>query len=285
MKMLRITLVVLLACIAIAKCEITTAVLPRMVGGQNNVVGDAPSVVSIRVPRHIPNAPETFCGGTIINLNHVLTSVQCVHNETFQLLNPSEFRIVAGDLNIMVPTFRRFTTSASHIYTHPSYTVNPRTNDIAVIRTSTPFPPLHNTIDFAVRNAHVLPNNNPCRFIGWSSSTEAGALNPVQQFIVANIFDRTECNGPNVHRGLVLDNMICAGTLTASPTVCTGNLGGGLFCQVGTVWQLTGVLSFGVGCGTASTPGVYTQVRFFQTWINQQLTRTDATPAGSLVYA
>lgn len=49
--------------------------------------------------------------------------------------------------------------------------------------------------------------------------------------------------------------------------------------------QLTGVLSFGIGCGTNNIPGVYTQVRFFETWINQQLTRTDATPAGTVVAA
>ncbi|XP_037030316.1 trypsin alpha-3-like [Bradysia coprophila] len=283
--MLQTKLLVLLACIVIAKCEITTSVLPRMVGGQETVAGFAPSVVSIRIPRHVANAPEAFCGGTIINLNHILTSVQCVHNETFQLLNPSEFRIVAGDLNIMLPTFRRFTTSASHIYTHPSYTVNPRSNDIAVMRTSTPFPSPHNTIDFSARSTRVLPNGHACRFVGWSSATATGILNPAQQFIPANIFDRGECNGPNVHRGLVLDNMICAGSLTVTPSVCTGNLGGGLFCQVGNEWQLTGVLSFGIGCGVINTPGVYTQVRFFETWINQQLTRTDATPAGSLVYA
>ncbi len=90
--------------------------------------------VSIRVPRHAPDAPETFCTGTIINANHILTSIQCVHNESYQLLNPSEFRIIAGDLNVFLPSFRRFTTSASHIYTHPDYTISPRTNDIAVMR-------------------------------------------------------------------------------------------------------------------------------------------------------
>lgn len=90
-----------------------------------------------------------------------------------------------------------------------------------------------------------------------------------------------------MHRGRVLDHMMCAGTVAANaPSVCIGNLGGGLFCPVRqNEWQLTGVLSFGIGCGLANTPGVYTQVRFFETWINQQLTRTDATPAGTLVVA
>lgn len=79
--------------------------------------------------------------------------------------------------------------------------------------------------------------------------------------------------------------MICAGTFANTPAVCIGNLGGGLFCQVRNTWELTGVLSLTHGCGTVNTPGVYTQVRFFEAWINQQFTRTDATPAGSLVHA
>lgn len=270
-------------------------------------------------------APERFCSGTIINSNHILTAAQCVHNDTYHLINPAEFRIIAGDLNIMVPSYRRFTTSASHIYTHPSYTINPRTNDLAVIRvrkrmelsisdktvhciffkTSTSFPANHNTIDWSFRTTRVLPNALVCRFVGWGAAvnisiklkllkqnkfsyfkqTATGLLNPVQQRIDAPILDRNACNAADVHRGLVLDNMICAGSLTTTPSLCTGNAGGGLFCQANNFWQLTGVLSFGIGCGVQNIPGVYTQVRFFETWINQQLTRTEATPAGTLVYA
>lgn len=286
--MLRNTVVVLLALIVVANCDHGKEILPRMVGGVNTVAGEAPSVVSIRVPRQEGNAAETFCSGTIINLNHIITSCQCVHDETNRLINPSSFRIIAGDLNIMVPSFRRFTTSASHIYTHASYTINPRTNDIAVMRTSTSFPSLHNSIDWSFRNTHILQNNLQCRFVGWSTPTIAGLLNPVQQGINVAILDRNVCNGVDVHRGRVLDHMLCAGTLAATPSVCTGNLGGGLFCPVSpesTMLQLTGVLSFGIGCGTTNNPGVYTQVRFFETWINQQLTRTDATAAGTVVVA
>ncbi|KAJ6643592.1 Transmembrane protease serine 3 [Pseudolycoriella hygida] len=282
--MLRNTLVVLLAVFTVtAKCELDTNIVPSMVGGSVSLEGQAPSVVSIRVPRQAPNAPETFCQGTIINLNHILTSCQCVHNETNNLINPAWFRIIAGDLNIVVPSYRRFSTTASHIYTHPGYTISPRTNDIAVMRTTTSFPAGHNTIDWAPRNTHVLRNGLPCVFFGWGAATVTGVLNPVQQSIPAPILERNDCNAANVHRGLVIDNMICAGSLAATPNVCTGNLGGGLFCPARNTFELTGILSFGLGCGTANIPGVYTQVRFFEQWINQQLTRTDATPAGTLV--
>jgi trypsin len=45
--------------------------------------------------------------------------------------------------------------------------------------------------------------------------------------------------------------------------------------------RLSGVLSFGFGCGAANQPGVYTQIRFFRTWIQQQFNREDIPPAGT----
>lgn len=119
----------------------------------------------------------------------------------------------------------------------------------------------------------------------YNRKTAAAAINPVQQFVAANILNRNICNELINHQGKVLDHMICAGLLTTGNGVCTGNLGGGLFCNVNNMWQLTGVLSFGIGCGAANDPGVYTQVRFFEAWINQQFTRTDPTPAGTSVVA
>jgi len=283
--MLRNTLLVLLAFIVVAKCENVKSIFPRMVGGTNTVSGEYPSVVSIRVPQQNPAAPNTYCVGTIINVNHVLTSAQCVHNSTNHLMNPSWFHIIAGDLNMIVPTFRRFPTTASHIYTHPSYTINPLTNDLAVIRTSAPFPTLHNTIDWAIRNTHVLGVEQLCRYVGWGTTTTTGIINPVQQRLDVPILNRNVCNAANVHQGRVLDHMICAGSVAATSGACTGNLGGPLFCFTNNWWQLTGILSFGINCGSVNSPGVYTQVRFFETWINTQLTRTDATPAGTLVVA
>lgn len=114
--------------------------------------------------------------------------------------------------------------------------------------------------------------------------TATGIINPIQQRIDATIVNRNDCNAANQHQGQVLDHMICAGNTAATPSLCTGNLGGGLFCQGSAdQWELTGVLSFGIACGALNTPGVFTQVRFFEPWINQQFTRTDATPAGTLV--
>lgn len=90
--------------------------------------------VSIR--RQGAGARNVYCSGTIVNANHIVTATSCAHESgaDLRLINPFWFRIIAGDLNILVPSFRRFETRASHIYTHPQYAFQPRQNDIAVMR-------------------------------------------------------------------------------------------------------------------------------------------------------
>lgn len=56
-----------------------------------------------------------------------------------------------------------------------------------------------------------------------------------------------------------------------------GSIGSGLFCNN----ELTGVLSFGLGCGAANNAAVFTQIRFFENWIRQQFTRNDTIAPGT----
>jgi secreted trypsin-like serine protease len=238
-------------------------------------------VVSIR--RQADGQPNNvYCSGTIVNANHVVTAAACVHDTTFNLINPFWFRIIAGDLNIINPSFQRFTTRATHIYTHPDYGFNPPRNNVAVMRTLDSFPVPSNNIDFAVRNSIPLPVNHNCRFIGWGSQTDTGATLATQRWVNAPIIEQT-CGGVPI-----TDNMLCAGSLQATNPisgVCTGNLGGGLFCNVNGWWEFTGILAGGVGCGAPNIAGQYMRVRDFETWINQQFTRNDATNPGIPVQA
>jgi secreted trypsin-like serine protease len=281
---LKISSVLLLAFVVTAHCDVEN-ILPRVIGGTPAVVGQAPSVVSIRVPLQVGATTQTYCTGTIVNVNHVVTSCLCVQTSTFLLVNPFWFTITAGDLNIVSPSYGRFTTNATHIYTHPAYTFTPRANDIAVMRTSQPFPFPHNTIDFAVRNIRPLTTGHNCRFTGWGVNAPGAELvQPLQQVLPANILDRALCNAAGVHPG-IQDNMICAGILGANSGVCMGGQGGPLFCNVDGWWEFTGVLTLGLGCGVQNTPGVYMQVREFNAWIDQQFTRTDRTEPGTQLIA
>ncbi|XP_062542498.1 serine protease 1-like [Armigeres subalbatus] len=242
---------------------------PRLTGGTNTVPGQFPSAVSIDSPHNL------HCGGTILNRQHVLTAAWCVmHPTTFTLINPFWLRVTAGDVNLVTSTIRREVRNVTHLFVHPNYNRLTNNHDLAVIRVNTLFPEFHNTIEPAVINTRLLSDGTACLFAGWGSATDGAAatLNPVQRVITVPILPTGTCNGATVHANRVLSTMFCAGSIAATPnTVCQGNIGGGVFCND----QLAGVLTFGTACGAANQPGVYIDIRQYQTWIQNQFTRTD----------
>jgi hypothetical protein len=50
-----------------------------------------------------------------------------------------------------------------------------------------------------------------------------------------------------------------------------GDGGSPLVCEQDSVSYLIGLVSWGIGCGTASIPGVYIDVSFYIKWIEKQI--------------
>lgn len=215
--------------------------------------------------------PVAVCGGAIINNLNVLTNTQCLLNTNFLLLPANQVQLVAG-LNSINMTAPRITAWA--LYTHPQYNPFNFNNDIGVIRTMTPltFPnvpiPL---VAPGILNDQIAFDTQACSLAAWNRN------NNLLQTIAPPIVNRDQCNELAVNQGRITDPMICAGVLTAGPGVCAPNIGAILYCD----GRVTGILSSGFGCGAANNPGVYTQTRFFNEWINVQLQRQDVPAANS----
>uniref|UniRef100_A0A1B0DRA1 Uncharacterized protein n=1 Tax=Phlebotomus papatasi TaxID=29031 RepID=A0A1B0DRA1_PHLPP len=60
---------------------------PRIIGGTPAVMGEFPGKVSVqsRLGSH-------FCGGTLIDLSHILTASHCVTDSRAQVFNPASVR-------------------------------------------------------------------------------------------------------------------------------------------------------------------------------------------------
>lgn len=168
-------------------------------------------------------------------------------------------------------------------------------SDLAVLRVGEPYPEFHNSIEPVLRSNQLLPPGTACRFVAWGkkmfwnvfsliiikfsnqgAATNAvnAAIQPDLRVINAPTILTATCNAANIHANRVLAVHICAGSIAATNPVtgaCAGNIGSGLYCNN----QLAGLLSFGTSCGAVNIPGVYTDIRLYQEWINAQLIRTD----------
>uniref|UniRef100_A0A8C6V7X5 trypsin n=1 Tax=Neogobius melanostomus TaxID=47308 RepID=A0A8C6V7X5_9GOBI len=72
--------------------------------------------------------------------------------------------------------------------------------------------------------------------------------------------------------GRIRDAMFCAGKEQGGADACQGDSGGPLSCFNGSRYELAGLISWGVGCGRAKMPGVYTKTQSFVPWISDVIT-------------
>merc|ERR1712241_1197221 len=81
--------------------------------------------------------------------------------------------------------------------------------------------------------------------------------------------------------GGITSSMICAGSSSGGIDSCQGDSGGPFICN-GPNGQgvLTGVVSFGVGCGLASHSGVYARTTAVLDWIKANMDSGTAGPPG-----
>ncbi|XP_077299761.1 CLIP domain-containing serine protease B8-like [Arctopsyche grandis] len=259
-----------------------TTVVNRIVGGEDAKLGDYPWMARLGYRRSGSPNPLYRCGGTLISRRYVLTAAHCVSNLPTSL----ELTTVRlGELDDRNDTDCSGTDcgdppqdfSPEQVLVHPTYN-NPRlSNDIALVRLTTPVTVTRFVSPLCLPFADTLERvqNLTGRQVivaGWgSTNTGIMAGSATLKWVRLSIISTTQCIQTYRTRFniTVSTSQVCTGGIE-NMDACEGDSGGPLFfeAETGRRASLIGIVSFGPRrCGTAALPGVYTRVESFLDWI------------------
>uniref|UniRef100_A0A8C6TYL7 Neurotrypsin n=1 Tax=Neogobius melanostomus TaxID=47308 RepID=A0A8C6TYL7_9GOBI len=222
------------------------------------------------------------CGATLIDTCWVLTSAHCFKRHGN---GTKEYKVRVGDYHSLVPEEYEEEYGVDQIVLHPSYHGNSNDYDIALVRLS-PGAIGHAPGECVSFNRHVLPACLPhrkervlkqatnCHITGWGDTGRS--YSKTLQQAPLELLPRRHCQ-LHFHSAFT-SRMLCAGSLQTDKRVdsCRGDSGGPLVCErPGGGWVVYGVTSWGLACRTQQSPGVYTKVSAFSSWIRKIVAQTN----------
>ncbi|MBC7661361.1 MAG: serine protease [Chitinophagaceae bacterium] len=244
---------------------------PQIIGGKRSLA--APYFVSL----HYAGSEQPFCGGSLIEKDLVITAAHCV----VSLAHPVEVWLAMKDLDNKPQS-----TAVEAIDIHPLYTPDGVHNDLALLHLGPVAP--HSgrrikPIEIAAESPHAADKAIPLKVIGFGQTARNEAIFPAHLMSVeVDPIPGSTCDTLGGPYDFVRADQICAGDLAKGKRdACYGDSGGPLV-TADKVPQLFGIVSWGVGCGVAGKPGVYTRVSSFVKWINEHKKPSISAPHAAL---
>ncbi len=238
----------------------------EIVGGQPADSGEYPYQVGL-LRRSEPNRFNAqFCGGSLISPDTVLTAAHCLEDMT------------AGQIDVLVGTHTLAPDGggarlpARRIRSHPAFDPDTYANDVGVVQLGVERPEeVVPTVQTG--QADLWDPGTIGTVTGWGNRSANGSSFPSALYEV-EVPIRTDADCANAYRNFtyIVNQMLCAGELSGGQDSCQGDSGGPFVVpDGGSGWIQVGVVSWGVGCGRANFPGVYTRLANYTGFINPYL--------------
>lgn len=276
----------------------------RIIGGQPISGGQYPWLVSLRV--HVPTKfmawfavayEDLYCGGSIINNRWILTAAHCFSKSGIPsagILDPANWYVKAGDSRLkysfeqkLCALYNRvkkysnphcWYVKIDRIVIHPQYDpIDNWKNDIALLRLTedikmAPVDPTIDAVKLPPANKTWPESGTTCYIQGWGCTSAGGSKEPVARNVMLPVVPTGLCSqtASDVTDGGT--TRICAGYINGGRGVCQGDSGGPLVCEYRhnnvTELRQAGITSYTNTDSPGDTPGAFTRVSHYLSWIN-----------------
>ncbi|AJE81816.1 serine protease [Streptomyces albus] len=262
---MRRRLVRVLAALA-GSLALSVPLLPGSAGARGGVVGgervgaaESPWVVAL-VSRDRFGAVRggQFCGGAVVGTSTVLTAAHCLSGEVLgvPLREVRDLTVVAGRADLRAGGGTE--TAVRRVTLNPGYDSSTNEGDVAALTLAKPLP-RSAVIAMAPPGDPAYRAGTRARVYGWGDTSGRDDYPDALRAASVRVLPEATCAKayPGSTEGrFVGARMLCAGEAEGGRDACQGDSGGPLVAQ----GKLIGLVSWGNGCGKASSPGVYTRV-------------------------
>lgn len=234
----------------------------RIVGGVEAFAHSWPWIVRVYF------GTATGCGGTIIDDETIISAAHCCKG---YMNRPDRVKPYVGEHRTNVHDLGEFVATVKRVIIHPDYRAGIFRNDICILKTEK----MHLMARPTAAAACLPPKgwhpetNTRCWAAGWGRMEKYKPTTVLREVNLNIISDQRCMDTPNA--GSFIENeMFCAGHLSGSEVgkdACQGDSGGPLICVLDEQPILTGITSWGLGCGRPNSPGVWTKVTNYTAWI------------------
>jgi len=219
------------------------------------------------------NSETSFCGGSLLSSDTILTAAHCVeYRSSVVIAFPQDDVSLKDGIKIR----------SSEIRIHPDYSSRGApNNDFAIVKLSTPVRFDDTVSPICLPNPTLSYTGKLAEVTGWGNTNPNGFNIPKDlQTVNVTTMSNEECKERYINQtgeDMITKDMICA----ADPgkDACQGDSGGPLITlsDDGMYYSQIGVVSWGFGCAT-KTPGVYARVTEQLYWIMQQVSGEACNP-------
>ena len=159
------------------------------------------------------------------------------------------------------------------IVPHPQYNSNNNQNDMALIKLDRAaiLGPGVGLVCLGDDKFHLPLDDltNQCLISGWGTLEIGGDQPDTLQEVLIPLVSHSVCR--NAYPSGLHDSMLCAGLKEGGKDSCQGDSGGPLVCQYGGKYYVEGATSWGQGCASPNSYGVYSKVRHQRNFIDSTI--------------